>query len=89
MYAHEGVTINEGYSPTLREEVETRLPNGANATIEFPLVGVSEEAIREGLKAAIDAFADTPGIVEITAPSFGGAWGGKNVHLRDVLGVEE
>lgn len=86
-YPEEGVTINEPYCPSLRKIVETRLPDDADAVIEFPLIGVDEAAIRSGLKIAIDAFAATPGIVEITAPAFGGAWGGRNLMLCDVLGI--
>jgi formylmethanofuran--tetrahydromethanopterin N-formyltransferase len=84
-YTEEGVTINEPFCPSLRDSVETRIPDGATAVIEFPLIATSDSAIRQGLKMAIDAFADTPGIVEITAPSFDGAWGGRQLSLRDLL----
>jgi len=73
-YTEEGVTINEPFCPSVRRAVETKIPADAAAVIEFPLVAVDDAAIRAGLKAAVDAFAGTPGIVEITAPSFGGAW---------------
>jgi formylmethanofuran--tetrahydromethanopterin N-formyltransferase len=88
-YADEGVTINEPFCPTLRGRVTTKIPDDASAVIEFPLVAVSEAAIRRGLAAAIDAFASTEGIVAITAPSFGGAWGGRRLALRDVVPFEE
>ena len=84
-YTEEGVTINEPFCPSLRDAVETKIPNSANAVIEFPLTATSDAAIRVGMKTAIDAFADTPGIVEITAPSFDGAWGGRQLHLRDLV----
>jgi formylmethanofuran:tetrahydromethanopterin formyltransferase len=44
--------------------------------------------MRNGLRVAINAFARTAGIVAITAPSFGGAWGGRKLALRDVVPVE-
>ncbi|MFC2082944.1 hypothetical protein ACFLSG_02770 [Candidatus Bipolaricaulota bacterium] len=84
-YTNEGVTINEPFCPSLRDQVETQIPQGANAVIEFPLIGISDEAIRNGLRTAIDAFADTPGVLSITAPSFGGAWGSRNLALRDLM----
>ena len=84
-YSEEGVTINEPFCPTLRDTVETKLPDGAGAAIEFPLVAVSESAVRAGLRTAIEAFADTPGVLAITAPSFGGAWGGRRLALREIL----
>jgi len=84
-YTGEGVTINEPFCPSLRNDVETKIPDGADAVIEFPLTAISEAAIRVGLRIAIDAFADTPGVVGITAPSFDGAWGGRQLALRDLL----
>ena len=84
-YTEEGVTINEPFCPSVRHAVETRIPDDAHAVIEFPMVAVSETAVRAGLKTAIDAFAGTPGVLAITAPSFGGAWGGRHLHLREVL----
>ena len=84
-YAEEGVTINEPFCPSLRDATATKIPPGANAVIEFPMVAVSDEAIRQGMRAAIDAFATTPGVLGITAPSFDGAWGGRRLSLRDLL----
>ena len=84
-YTEEGVTTNEPFCPSLRRDVETKIPDGADAVIEFPLTATSDSAIRQGLKVAIDAFADTPGVVEVTAPSFGGAWGGRELALRELL----
>lgn len=84
-YSEESVTINEPFCPSLRGMVETKLPADADAAIEFPLVAVSESAIRSGLRAAIDAFSSTLGVLAITAPSFGGAWGGRRLPLRDLL----
>ena len=84
-YTEEGVTINEPFCPSLRNDVETKIPDGADAVIEFPLAATSESAIRVGLRMAIDAFAGTPGVIEITAPSFDGAWGGRQLALRDLL----
>jgi formylmethanofuran--tetrahydromethanopterin N-formyltransferase len=84
-YVEEGVTINEAFTPSLRGVTATKLPAAAEAVIEFPMAAVSDEAIREGMRVAIDAFAGTPGILEITAPSFGGAWGGRRLSLRDLM----
>lgn len=85
-YCEEGVTINEPYCPTLRREVsETKIPDGAEAVIEYPLIGLGIEEIKAGLRMAIDAFAATPGVMRITAPSFGGEWGQHQLYLPDVV----
>jgi len=88
VYREEGVTINEPFCPSLRAhpDVRSQVPDAAGATIEFPLVAVSEEAVREGLRVAINAFCSTPGVVAITAPSFGGQWGDRHLPLKDLIG---
>ena len=88
-YKGEGVTINEPFCPTLRKSVPTKIPQGANCVIEFPLVATSLEAMKVGLGVAIKAFVRTAGIVAITAPSFGGAWGGRKLALRDVVPADK
>lgn len=88
-YTTEGVTINEPFCPSVRDRVRTEIPDEANAVIEFPLIAVSTAAIRRGLRTAIDAFAGTAGIVGITAPSFSGAWGGRQLALRELLAMDE
>lgn len=87
-YRDEGVTINEPFCPSLRARVPTKIPPQAGAVIEFPLVATSIEAMKTGLETAIRAFAGTAGIVAVTAPSFGGAWGGRMLALRDVVPQE-
>jgi len=88
-YKGEGVTINEPFCPSLRGRVATKVPADVDSVIEFPLVATSVDAMRIGLRVAIDAFARTSGIVGITAPSFEGAWGGRKLALRDVVPTED
>ncbi len=88
-YQGEGVTINEAFCPSLRKRVPTKIPQEAQCVIEFPLVATSLDAMKSGLAAAVRAFARTAGIVAITAPSFGGAWGGRKLPLREVVPPDE
>ena len=85
-YREEGLTINEPFCPGLRNAVETKIPDYADAVIEYPLIGLGLPEIKEGLHVAIDAFAATPGTIRITAPSFGGKWGKHELYLPDVVG---
>ena len=85
-YREEGLTINEPFCPGLRNAVETKIPDYADAVIEYPLIGLGLPEIKEGLHVAIDAFAATPGTIRITAPSFGGKWGKHQLYLPDVVG---
>ncbi len=86
VYTHEGVSINEPYCPTLRgKATDSCIPPGANAVIEYPMTGLTEEELYAGLSLAIQGFGDTPGIVGITAPRFGGQWGDQHLSLRRAL----
>jgi len=87
-YREEGLTINEPFCPSLKDRVATKIPDGADAVIEYPLIGIGLNEIKQGLHTAIDAFASTPGIIRITAPSFGGKWGKHELFLPEVVAQE-
>jgi len=84
-YREEGLTINEPFCPGLKDRVATKIPAGADAVIEYPLIGIGLDEIKQGLRTAIDAFASTPGIVRITAPAFGGKWGKHKLYLPELV----
>ena len=89
-YTKERLSINEPYCPTMKDKIDySSMPEGAGAVIEFPIVGLNEKMVRQGLKVAIEAFASTPGIIQITSPSFGGEWGSQKIYLPGVLGIKE
>lgn len=87
-YREEGLTINEPFCPSLKNRIESKIPDGADAVIEYPLIGIGLNEVKQGLRAAIDAFASTPGIIRITAPSFGGKWGKHELFLPEVVAQE-
>jgi len=85
-YTKERVTINDPFCPTLKNTIKnSKLPVGANAVIEYPIVGLDENSIKKALKIAIDTFATTPGIIKITSPSFGGQWGTHKIYLPEII----
>ena len=87
-YTEERLSTNEPFCPTMKNKINySSMPEGAGAVIEFPIVGLNEEVVRQGLKVAIEAFASTPGIVQITSPSFGGEWGTHKIFLPEILGL--
>lgn len=88
-YTKERLSTNEPFCPTMKNKIDySSMPDGADAVIEFPIVGLNEKIVRQGLKVAIEAFAATPGIVRITSPSFGGEWGDHKIYLPEVLGIK-
>ncbi|HBY57216.1 MAG TPA: hypothetical protein DEG96_05070 [Candidatus Atribacteria bacterium] len=85
-YSKERVTINHSFCPTLRNTVKDgNFPAGTEAVIEYPIVGLDENSIKQALKVAIDTFATTPGIIKITSPTFEGQWGERKIYLPEII----
>jgi formylmethanofuran--tetrahydromethanopterin N-formyltransferase len=80
-------STNDAYCPTLRGQVASALPEGANATYEIVIDGldlaVVEEATRVGVRAACG-----PGVLRISAGNYGGKLGPFHLHLHKLLGGE-
>ncbi len=76
-------STNTAYCPTLRAQVDTALPGGVNSVLEVVIDGLSEKAVRQAMRAGIEA-ACRPGIVGITAGNYGGKLGQFQIHLREL-----
>ncbi len=74
----------DAYCPTLRGRVETKLLDAANCALEIVVDGVSEEAVRAAMSAAIRAAAGE-GVVAIGAGNYGGKLGKYQIHLHELL----
>lgn len=74
-------STNDAYCPTLRGQVATKLPEGANAVYEVVIDGLDlpsvEKAMAVGVKAAC-----RPGIIGITAGNYGGTLGPFHIRLH-------
>jgi formylmethanofuran--tetrahydromethanopterin N-formyltransferase len=77
-------STNDAYCPTLRGQVKSALPDGANAVYEIVMDGVDlatvETAMRVGVRAAC-----LPGVLQITAGNYGGKLGPFHLHLHKLL----
>jgi formylmethanofuran--tetrahydromethanopterin N-formyltransferase len=77
-------STNDAYCPTLRGQVQSSLPAGANAVYEIVIDGVDlasvEEATRVGVRAAC-----REGVLGITAGNYGGKLGPFHLHLHRLL----
>lgn len=81
-------TTNDKFCPTLRDKVEeSEIPEGVNAVYEIVINGVSEEAVKEAMRAGIKAAVKVPDVVKITAGNFGGKLGKYHLMLKEVLGL--
>ena len=82
-YKFLSASTNTAYCPTLRAQVDSDLPEGVNSVLEVVIDGLSEEAVRQAMRAGIEA-ACRPGIVRITAGNYGGKLGQFQIHLREL-----
>ncbi|MBL8867519.1 MAG: formylmethanofuran--tetrahydromethanopterin N-formyltransferase [Gemmataceae bacterium] len=78
-------STNDAYCPTLRGQVATKLPEGANAVYEVVIDGLDlpsvERAMAVGVKAAC-----RPGVIGITAGNYGGTLGPYHLKLHAGIG---
>ncbi len=81
-------STNDAYCPTLRGQVQSALPEGANAVYEIVIDGLDlpsvEEATRVGVRAACRS-----GVLRISAGNYGGKLGPFHLHLHKLLGQPE
>lgn len=85
-YPEIGPTTNHPYCPTLREKiVDSKVPNGVNSIPEIVINGITLEAVRNGMKAAILGVQEVKGIVKISAGNYGGKLGKYRIFLRKLF----
>lgn len=78
-------STNDAYCPTLRAQTSTRLPAEARCVYEIVIDGLSLQAVRDAMRAALRAATDVPGVCAITAGNYGGKLGPHHIHLRELL----
>jgi formylmethanofuran--tetrahydromethanopterin N-formyltransferase len=78
-------STNDAYCLTLRGQVKSALPEGANAVYEIVIDGVDLAAVEEATRAGVRA-ACVPGVITITAGNYGGNLGKFLIHLHKLLG---
>lgn len=79
-------STNGAYCPTLRGAgVGTQLPDNINAVYEIVINGLTEEAVREAMRAGMTAAADKGALI-ISAGNYGGSLGRYKLDLEDILG---
>ncbi len=83
---YKGMTAstNTAYCPTIRQQVESVLPEGVNSVMEIVIDGLTEGAIAEAMRYGIAA-ACQPGVVRISAGNYGGTLGQFQFHLKQIM----
>jgi formylmethanofuran--tetrahydromethanopterin N-formyltransferase len=85
-YGLEQVYRELDYVPALRDRVpDSRVPEGAGSILNLLMFGATERLMARGIKVATEAAARVPGVLEIGAMNFGGAFGRHKYHLRELV----
>lgn len=78
-------STNHEYCPTLRGQVELKIPTAARAVYEIVIDGLSADAVATAMRAGLHAAASCTGVLQITAGNYGGKLGPHHFHLREML----
>jgi formylmethanofuran--tetrahydromethanopterin N-formyltransferase len=77
-------STNDAYCPSLRAVTSSALPEDVDCVLELVLDGLGEAAIRQAMRAGIEA-ACRPGVRAITAGNYGGKLGPHQFALREIM----
>ncbi len=85
-YPEIGPTTNHPYCPTLKGKIpDSKVPDGVNSIPEIVINGVSLEAVKKAMRAAILAVKNMDGVVRISAGNYGGKLGKHKIYLRELV----
>ncbi len=81
-------STNEAFCPTLKGKVKSELTPEIGSVLEVVIDGLDEKAIRDSMRAGIQAvcvFGPEKGIYRISAGNYGGKLGPYHFHLREIM----
>lgn len=76
-------TTNEKYCPTLKDKVETQLPDDVEGVYEIVFDALTFDAIKQATSDAIDAIMEVEDVIKISAGNYGGNLGKYKINLID------
>lgn len=78
-------STNEKMCVTLKDKVDSDIPDEVNGVFEIVIDGVDEESVKAAMKAGIEAACTIPGVLEISAGNFGGNLGAYKIQLQELF----
>jgi formylmethanofuran--tetrahydromethanopterin N-formyltransferase len=85
-YKDQKATSTTFFCPNIRKNVsETRVKEGVNSVIEYPIWGLDKETLKKGLKVSLDTITRIPGIIKVSSFNQGGLWGKHKIYLKELL----
>jgi formylmethanofuran--tetrahydromethanopterin N-formyltransferase len=82
-----GPTTNHLYCPSLRRKLgkESKVPKGVKYIPEIVINGMSLEAVKQAMRAGIEAARTEEGVVKISAGNYGGRLGKYKIYLKGLF----
>ncbi len=85
-YPEIGPTTNHLYCPTLRGKVSSlKVPRGVNSIPEIVVNGITLDAVKNAMRAAIVSAGGVEGVVRVSAGNYEGKLGKYKIYLRELL----
>ena len=79
-------STNHPYCPTLRGVIpDSALPESSEAVYELVINGLSEDAVKQAMRVAMESAAKHPEVISITAANYGGTLGPFKMELAELL----
>ncbi len=86
-YPEIGPTTNQFYCPTLKRKLpNSSVPEEVHSIPEIVINGISLDAVKQAMKAAILGGCEVAGVVKISAGNYGGKLGKHKIFLKELLG---
>jgi len=82
-----GPTTNHPYCPSLKQKLgaASKIPENVNFIPEIVINGVSMQAVKEAMKAGIEAALSVDDVVKISAGNYAGKLGNYKIYLRELF----
>jgi formylmethanofuran--tetrahydromethanopterin N-formyltransferase len=82
-----GPTTNHPYCPSLKRKLgaESNVPEGVRFIPEIVIDGVSIAAVKEAMKAGIEAASTVDNVMRISAGNYGGKLGDHRIYLHELF----
>jgi formylmethanofuran--tetrahydromethanopterin N-formyltransferase len=85
-YPDIGPTTNHPFCPTLRGKIDdSKVPAGVKSIPEIVINGVSEDAVKDAMRAAVLSVCGVSGVLKVSAGNFGGKLGKHKIYLKALI----
>ncbi len=84
-YEFLNASTNEKMCVTLKDKVDSDIPDDVFGVMEIVIDGVDEDSVKEAMKQGIEAACNVDGVLQISAGNFGGNLGAYKINLQDLF----